>query len=114
MKPNEIRSQLVIFVIFAGIVSLILVLLPFIEPALTGSVTTFFGSNDPKMGEMASELFVSLLKIFKIILWMSLVVAIVRFVNSIISKTLLRNSGNAELAILVRNILSILFTFSRL
>lgn len=108
MKLSEIKRQLIIFVIFAGIVSLILVLLPFVQSPLKTYVAGVFGSTDANMGEMAGELFISILKIFKIILWMALVIAVVRLINSLVSNILLRNTGNAELTVLLRNVLSII------
>ena len=102
------RKQFFIFFVFAGVVSLVLVLLPFVEPRILSSVARFFSTTDAHIGETAVELSDHILKIVKIILWMCLVVAIVRFLNYLIFRAVLRNTGNTELTTLLRNVVSII------
>jgi small-conductance mechanosensitive channel/CRP-like cAMP-binding protein len=61
-----------------------------------------------RMSETATSLFESILRVLKILLWMGLIIAIVRFVNNLIFSTALRNTNNYELATLLRNVLSII------
>lgn len=108
MQLTELKKQFVIFIFSAGIVALILVLFPFVEPTLRKYVAELFGASDSTMGETAVELFVNILKIFKIILWMALVIAIVRFINSLVFGTALRNTSSQETSGLLRNVVSII------
>lgn len=108
MKLTELKKQFVILFFSAGIISLLLISFPFIEPTLKRYAADFFGSSDSKMGETAVELFVNILKIFKIILWMALVIAIVRFVNALVFGTALRKTSSQETSGLLRNVVSII------
>lgn len=108
MQRNPLQKQFVILVIFVGIVVLSLSIMPFIDDPLRQYLVSFFGTSDGHMGTAAGELFDVLLKIFRIILWMMLVIAIVRFVNGLLANTILRNTGNSELATLLRNVISII------
>jgi small-conductance mechanosensitive channel len=107
MKPSELRKHFFIFIIFAAIVTFVLVTLPFIEPVLRQYVVGFFGSTDARMGETAGNLFDTLLKVVKIFIWMGLIFTVVRFFNSLITGTILRNTGSSELTTLLRNVISI-------
>jgi small-conductance mechanosensitive channel/CRP-like cAMP-binding protein len=144
VTPSELRKNFIIFLIFSGIITIALLLLPFVEPKLKSSIGELFGltetekkiesNNDPskvetapetspspkaaqppkatemekRMSETATSLFDSILRVFKILLWMALIIAIVRFVNHLIFSTALRNTNNYELATLLRNVLSII------
>jgi small-conductance mechanosensitive channel/CRP-like cAMP-binding protein len=108
MKSNELKSRLFFLFIFGGIVSILLFIFPFIEPILVANSKHFFGMADSQMGDTIVVMFGQLLKFFKIILWMALVIAIVRFLNTLIFGTALRSAGNHELTTLLRNVLSII------
>lgn len=133
---TELRKHFIIFLIFSGIVIIALLSLPFVEPKLKESIGSFFEitetvddslanteSSSPtpqitkpvetvttqtKMSETATSLFDNLFKIFKLLLWMGLIIAIVKFINAVIFKTVLKNTSNYELATLLRNVLSII------
>jgi Small-conductance mechanosensitive channel len=108
MNSNPLRKQFAVFLIFASFVLVTLTLLPFVEPFMRDYLVEFFGSTDNQMGKQAGELFDVLLKLFRIILWMILVVAIVRLINNLFVRTILRNTDNSELATLLRNVVSII------
>lgn len=108
MKLTELRKQFFIFVVSAGTIALILIIFPFIEPTLKQYVADLFSATGTETGNPASELFVNILKIFKIILWMALVIAIVRFINSLIFGTALRKTSTQETSGLLRNVVSII------
>jgi small-conductance mechanosensitive channel/CRP-like cAMP-binding protein len=112
MKRSELSKRFFVFLIFAGIMIAALIVLPFAQPFLKSNVVNFFGglesTGQANMGETAGGLFDNFIKVFKIILWMGLVIAIVRLFSSLIFNNLLRSIRNLELARLVRNVVSIL------
>jgi len=120
MPPSELQKRTVYFLIFAGVIVLILILLPFIESVLQTSVLAQFGvqvvderlvsveGGEPSM--MSHTLFalaVNLFHIAKIILWMALMVAAVRFVAFLLFKTALRGV-QSESSTLLRTVVSII------
>ena len=120
MPPSELQKRTVYFLIFAGVIVLILILLPFIESVLQTSVLARFGvqvveerlvsveGGEPSM--MSHTLFalaVNLFHIAKIILWMALMVAAVRFVAFLLFKTALRGV-QSESSTLLRTVVSII------
>ncbi len=108
MKPNELRKQFFIFIAFAGILTAALIGLPILEPFLLRYVAGFFASTDAQMGSTAATLFDQLLRIIKIVLWMALIVAVVRFINGIVFGTAFRKTHSYELSALIRNVLAII------
>jgi small-conductance mechanosensitive channel len=108
MKPNQLRQQFLIFLIFGGFIVLTLTVLPFAETPLRTYLVSLFGASDGHMGTAAGDLFDILLKIFRIVLWMMLVIGIVRLVNGVLANTILRSTGSSELSTLVRNVVSII------
>lgn len=107
MDTASLRNKFFFFVVFAGIITLILIVLPFIEAPLSDYVKTLFGSTDEQMGKTAASLLEQLFRILKIIFWMSLVVSIVRFINQLIFSTAFRSNSH-EISSLLRNIFSII------
>jgi small-conductance mechanosensitive channel/CRP-like cAMP-binding protein len=123
---SELRRHFIVFVIVAGIIVITLLTLPFLEPTLTSYVSDLFsvayenpntaqpgnpGSPDMVAGPMmetAVTMFSTFVKVFRILLWMGLIIAIVRFISTLIFKTALRNSSNFEMATLLRNVISII------
>ena len=90
MKPSEIRQQFVVFLVLAGILVLILTVLQFAEPLLAIYVKDFFppqqtAGTEKEMGATAQMLFNNIINVFKIVLWMGLIIAIVRLINALIS-----------------------------
>jgi small-conductance mechanosensitive channel/CRP-like cAMP-binding protein len=107
MKLNELQKRLFFLFIFGGIVSILLVIFPFVEPIVLSNFKTYFGMSDAAMGNAVEIMLGNLVKFSKVILWMCLVVAIVRFFNALIFATALGKAGNLELTTLLRNVLSI-------
>lgn len=108
MATSELRNRIIPFIVVIGTISFILLSIPFVEPTLTEYFKSFFGSTDKQMGDTAVSLFENLLRIFKIILWMTLIISIVRLFNYLIFGAALRNSNTYELSGLVRNVISII------
>lgn len=122
MPPSEFHKRAVYFVAFSGIITLILVLMPFAEMLLQSYLLAQFGINltpdgavvpvsgDERPGmmfETSVSLAVNVLRIVKIFLWLALVIAIVRFVSYLIISTI-RGSAQTEIASLVKTVLSII------
>jgi small-conductance mechanosensitive channel/CRP-like cAMP-binding protein len=105
---SDLRKQFIIFVLFLAVIVLITTLLEFAEAPLRDYVMNIFASTNDMMGQAAGGIFNNILGMFKVLLWMGLVVVIVRFVNLLIFNTALRNTSNYELAILLRNVISII------
>ncbi|MBA3786863.1 MAG: hypothetical protein H0X15_15225, partial [Acidobacteria bacterium] len=64
MRNSNFKKKFVFFLIFAGIATLLLILVPsFIEAPLKDYVSNFFGANDGRMGVTAAVLFDQLLRI---------------------------------------------------
>src|SRR5215204_2828877 len=121
MPASEFRNKAAVFVLVSGIVILILVLMPFAEAQLESYFLNHFGiaitpeghsvpvsGQDPGMMVGTSvSLAVNILHIFKIFLWMALVIAVVRFVGYMIVSTIIRGS-QSEVSSLVKTVLSII------
>ncbi len=93
--------------ILIGIVLVVLTVIPFIHPFLDEYIRTLFSAGESQMGETAATVFDIIYKIVKVILWMTLVVALNRLLNSLIFSTVLR-SASYEISTLLRNVLSII------
>ncbi len=107
MQVSELRNRFLVFIIFAGIITLALIVIPFVEPHLNQYIQEFFGATDARMGDTAATLFDQILRIVKIVLWMSLIISIIRFVNYLIFSTAFRSSSY-EISSLLRNVFSII------
>jgi small-conductance mechanosensitive channel/CRP-like cAMP-binding protein len=122
MAASEFQRKALFFVLFAGVLALILFTLPFAESWIRDYLALHFGvvvtpegrgvSADGvpvgKMTETTVTLLVTLLHIIKIGLWMALVISIVRFLAYLVFGTAFRSSGQSEISSLVRTVLSII------
>ena len=122
MPASELRRKTTFFLIFAGSISLILILFPFIEDGLwayveaqfglivaeNGAVRTVTGEAPRQMIETTIGLVVNVLNIINIILWMALVIATVRYVGWLILKTAHRGARQGEVSTLIQTVLSII------
>jgi small-conductance mechanosensitive channel len=118
MEKPSLRRKVLFYVIFAGTVIFLLILIPFVEDLLKAnigeikqSVSEYISRVFGKTEGMMAETFVSLLaQIFtnlKVVLWMSLIVATIRFLRTLIFSTALRSSAY-ESSTLLQNVLSII------
>lgn len=108
MFTSELRKKTIFFLTFAVIITLILVVFPFIELPLKEYVASFFGSTDSQMGVTATVLLDNLLRLIKIGLWMALTIGVVRFLDYLIFNAFLRGSQQSEISSLLRNVFSII------
>ncbi len=108
MATSELRNKFVFFIIFAGVITLLLIVIssPIIEISLKEYISNLFGTTDGQMGITAAMLLDQLFRIIKVILWMSLIVSIIRFVFQLIFGTALR-SNTYEIYSLLKNVFSI-------
>jgi small-conductance mechanosensitive channel len=108
MFASELRKKSVFFIGLAGSIVLVLIVFPFVETPMKIYVGSLFGATDSQMGETATMLFDNLLRIVKIGLWMTLIVAIIRFLDFLIFGAAFRSSNQSELSALLRNVFSII------
>ncbi len=126
MAPSELRRKLVFLFTIIGIVTLILIILPFIEGWLLQNIYSQFnlqvqpddsivkvlpnGKYGPpgQLSQTLLGLLVNLIKIIKIILLLAIVIACVRVVVNLIFGTALRNSAQNEIASLLKTIVSVI------
>lgn len=101
-------KRIVPLLILGATVLAIITLMSFAYPFILKYVETLFGATDAEMGASAVWLFDIIYRIVKILLWMTLVVAIIRLLNSLIFSTVL-SSASYEVSTLLRNVLSTIF-----
>lgn len=121
MATSDLQRRFIFFLIFAGAVTLILVAFPFVESGLREYVLARFGL-DVVEGQVVSTdgvaptmmtttmigLVINLFHIAKILLWMALVIAVVRFVAYLLIKSVYRASGPSEISSLLKTVISII------
>ena len=121
MPASDFRKKAFVFVVFAGIVIVILLLMPFAEEQLVayfqnqfGITITPDGHSVPLSGEQRPGMMVetsiaigiNVLRIVRILLWMALVIAVIRFLGSIIVSTI--RGAQSEVGSLVKTVLSVI------
>jgi len=123
MPAPDLKKKALVFVLFVGIITLLLLVLPFIEGSVREYIALHFGlvitpdgnavasngDNLPgKMTETTVVLIATIFHILKILLWMALVITVVRFLSYLIFETVLKTSGQSEISSLVRTVLSVI------
>jgi len=121
MASQDLRKRLAFFLIFATILILVLVTLPFVESWLQDHVLPGLGleltvdniaiprenANPEKMAYTYVYLGLNLFRILRIILWMALVISAVRLLTYLIFGTAFRNAAQAEALSLLNTVLSV-------
>ena len=121
MPSAELQKRSLYFVIFAGSIILVLLLLPFLENAIRGyglaqldlsissegRVVATDGTPPGAVTVTLVELGLNLFRLVKICLWMAFIISLVRFVAFLIFKTALRG-GQTEISSLLRTVISII------
>src|SRR5688500_6404174 len=122
MPDSGLQRKTFFFLIFAGVITILAITVPFIEDLLSAYVLNQLGLALNPEGRLISpegaqpgmmvqtfyDLAVNIFHIIKILLWMTLVISVVRFVGYLIFSTALRKSGSSEIASLLRTVLSII------
>ena len=121
MPASDFRKRALVFILFAGTVTLILVLMPFAEAQVQAYFFNNFGititqegnpvpaSGDQPPGMMVATsiaLAVNLVRILRIILWMALIISVVRFIGQTILSTI--RGSQPEVSSLLKTVLSII------
>lgn len=122
MASSDIRKRTIYFLLTAALLVLVLLLVfPLIEAETIAALAERFGiviapdgsisgtesSQAAKMAETTVTLTLTVLDLLKIVVWMALVIAIVRYVSFLITKTVYRNAKQGEISSLLRTVLSI-------
>ncbi len=114
MFSDELQKRTIYFVGFLAIVTLILFGLPLVITPLFGLEINMKGEIAPIEGKVSDyvityfALIANLFKIIKILLWMSIVIAVIRFLNYLIFGAALKNSEEYEISSLLRTVLTII------
>ncbi len=115
MLNVELRNKTFVLLVYAGIITIILLLIPgddtakhYIAPYLEGADGT--GGMAGQVGRTIESLILNILHIVKIILWMAFVIIIVRYLNFVVFNVALRNSSQNEISSLVRSVVSIIIS----
>ena len=121
MPASDFRKRALVFIAFAGTVTLILILMPFVEARIQayflsnfGITITPDGSTVPASGGQPPEMIVAtsialavhIIRILKILLWMALIISIVRFFAQAILSTF--RGSQPEVSSLLKTVLSII------
>lgn len=118
---SEQQRKSVYFLIWTGILALILVLFPFFEDWIKLTLTSMFGfaiqpdgtllpeegKTPAMMAETGINLFITILHIGKVILGMALVITIVRFLAYLVTKTTSRKSADREISSILKTVVSV-------
>src|ERR1043166_5397967 len=120
MAATELRKKAIYLFIFVGLTGLVLSLLPMVELWLQTSILPGFGMTFTKGWELTpagasvamnvtyANAIDAFFRILKIILWMAVVIAIVRFLAFFILKTAYRTSKQPEVSSLLRTVSTII------
>lgn len=121
MAASDIKKKTFYFIIFAAICIAILLVFPVLEDSVKTYIAAKFSltiladgkfeTNDPhsdKMIATVGNLVGILLKILRVLVAMALVIASVRFVLYLVTKTLYRNSEAGEISSLLKTVLSVI------
>src|SRR4051812_39350097 len=110
MPATELQKKTITLIVFVGLTIMILSALPVVELWLQTSILPRFGLNFAKgwtltpesaqisMNSAYANAIDATLRIIKIILWMMLVIAIVRFIAYFVLKTVYRNSKQPDVS----------------
>lgn len=122
MPASELQKKAAYFFVFAALMALALIFLfPLLEEwvplylaarfnveiAADWSVSVKSVDMTSKMTETYISLILTLLKIFKVIVSLALVISIVRFLGYLITKTVHRNTAQGEISSLIKTVVSI-------
>lgn len=120
MAASEFRRKSFAFVLVLGTAVTLLVVLPLAERMILerladafavvvgaeGTVRSADGTSPGMMTETSVTLLITTLKVFKVVVWMALVIAVVRFFSYLIFSTAVRG-GAGEGATLLRTVVSV-------
>ena len=120
MASSELQKKTLVFFVLIGIITVILILLPD-EPTVRGYMVARLGliettkgvfetvnGEKPMMAITMVDLAITVFNILKVILMMTLVVTIVRFIFYIGTKAVYRNAAPGEASTLLQTVISVI------
>lgn len=111
MVISELRKKTVFLLISTAIITLVLILIPNDETlnAYLGRVEMLNSADSmpTQVGETIKNLIYHLAHILKVVLWMTVVIIFVRYLNYLIFHLALRNTSQNEISSLLKTVLSI-------
>ncbi len=122
MESGNLQKKFYIFIAVVASVTLILILVPFVEEWLRQSIYSQFnlvinaedqivsttGGQPSQLAEILLGLMVNALRIIKIILLMTIVITVIKFIMDVIFGTALKNSTQYEISSLLKTVLSVI------
>jgi small-conductance mechanosensitive channel/CRP-like cAMP-binding protein len=110
MASAELKKSFIIFITVSAIIIAALLILFFFRPTIEENLITFARSFSDNVDQYTaiSVLIKGLFKVINVILLFALVVAIIRFLNTVIFGTALKKAGSYELTGIIRSIVNIL------
>jgi small-conductance mechanosensitive channel/CRP-like cAMP-binding protein len=122
MADSGLQRKTIFFLIFTGVITILVLTLPFVEDLFNayllsqlglavnpeGRLVSGDGSSPGMMTQTSYDLAVNLFHILKVIFWMALVISVVRFISFLLFSTAFRKAGPTEIATLLRTVLSII------
>jgi small-conductance mechanosensitive channel len=117
MPASDFQKRSLFFLLFAGTAALLLVLMPAAESFVQEYLAGHYGivlapdgsitAGGDMMTQTSVSIAVTLFHVFKILVWLALIIAIVRYVGYLLFATVFRGAGQSEISSLVRTVLSI-------
>jgi len=120
MAASEIQKKAIFFVIFAGICIAALLLFPALEAGIRSALAARLGmeidnawkvlagdTESDRMMTVTVNIVSTLLRLARVLIGMALVIATVRFVSFLVTKTIYRNAAAGEISSLLKTVLSI-------
>ncbi|HMJ09118.1 MAG TPA: mechanosensitive ion channel family protein [Pyrinomonadaceae bacterium] len=122
MPASTFQKKAIFFLVFSGVIVLILIGFPLFESWLQDNILPEFAlkmaadgkvmnADNTDAGMMATttiSLAVNIFHVLKVFLWMALIISIVRFVSFLIFETAFRRSGQSEISSLLKTVLSVI------
>lgn len=118
---SELQKRAFFFIAFAAVCIAALLLFPVLEDAIRTSISARWlleidaqwhlvkaTTDADKMADATLHIIGTLLRIFRVILGMALVIATVRFVSYVITRTVYRSAGQGEISSLLKTVLSVI------
>lgn len=122
MESGELKKRIYLIIGIITFVALTLIILPLVEELIfrniysqlnlvineADEVMTTDGTEPTQAAQITLSLIAHLFRVIKIILWMTLVIAFVRLIITVIFGAALKGSGQYEISSLLRTVLSVI------
>ncbi len=121
MAASELQKKAFFYVLFATVCIAALLLFPALDAAIRSALAARLGmqidnawkvftgdSETDKVMSVTVNIVGTLLKLARVLIGMALVIASVRFISYLVTKTLYRNSATGEISSLLKTVLSVI------